>query len=210
MKEIAMNKISITSILVTGLVIFSGVSLADSGHHGKGRFLALFDTNGDGVVTTDEFKAAAAERFKTMDSDSSGGVTQEEFDNYLAEKREKWNTVRFQNIDTDGDGNISEAEYLESKKQRAQKRFQQMDKDGNGIISQNEFMESRHTGKKYGMHGKGKIFAKLDRDSNGEITESESLAAWTEWFTKIDLNGDKVVTSDEVREFRMNNLNTKD
>lgn len=204
-----MNNHSIASILFSALVIFSGSSLAGSEHHGKGRFMALFDTNGDDVVTGEEFKAAAAERFKKMDSDSSGTVTLEEFRTYLAEKRQKWTTMKFQKIDTDKDGNVSEAEYLDYKHQKAQRRFNYMDKDGNGIISEEEFKNNRRHGGKYGKHGKGKIFSKLDRNSNGEITQDESLVAWTEWFTKIDSNGDNVVTADEVREYRMKNFSSK-
>lgn len=205
-----MNNHLISSSFFAALLIFSGATVADAGHHGKGRFMTLFDTNGDDVVTTEEFRAAAAERFKLMDSDKSGTVTQEEFRRYLTEKRKKWSEMKFQKIDVDKDGSVTESEYLDYKHQKAQRRFQQMDKDGNGIISEEEFKNNRRYGKKYGKHGKGKIFEKLDKNANGEITQEESLAAWTEWFTKIDSNGDKVVTADEVREYRKKNFSTKD
>lgn len=205
-----MNNQSIASIFISLLIIFSGSAIADSDRHGKGRFMALFDTNSDDVVTTDEFKEAAAERFKKMDSDSSGTVTQEEFRAYLAEKRQKWTAMKFQKIDSDQDGNVTEAEYLDYKQQKAQRRFRQMDVDGNGVISAEEFKNNRRHGGKYGKHGKGRIFSKLDRNSNGEITQDESLSAWTEWFTKIDSNGDKVVTADEVRDYRNRNFSNKD
>ena len=113
-------------------------------------------------------------------------------------------------MDTDGDGNISQAEYMEYKQQKAQRRFQSMDNNGDGVVSQEEFNNAKHFGKKYGKHGKGKIFSRLDKDGNGEITQGESLTAWTEWFTKIDLNGDKVVTADEVNQYRMKNFSNKE
>ena len=204
-----MSNQTIASILLLVLALFSGVTQADSGHHGKGRFMALFDTNGDDVVTTEEFKAAAAERFRKMDSDSSGSVTQDEFNSYVSEKREKWSAMKFQKMDTNGDGNISQAEYLEYKQQKAQRRFQRMDKNGDGLVSVDEFNDSKH-GKKHRKYGKGKIFAKLDKNSDGEITQDESLTAWTEWFTKIDLNGDNVVTVDEVREYRKQSFGNRD
>ena len=205
-----MNNQSIASIFIFVLVLFSGAIQADSGQHGKGRFMALFDTNGDDVVTTEEFKAAAAERFRKMDSDSSGSVTQDEFNSYISEKREKWSAVKFQKMDTNGDGNISQAEYLDYKQQKAQRRFHRMDKNVDGLVSTDEFDDSKHYGKKHGRYGKGKIFAKLDKNSDGEITQDESLTAWTEWFTKIDLNGDNVVTVDEVREYRNKNFGNRE
>ena len=201
-----MNTQSTASILLMIAIVFSGASLADSGHHGKGRFMSFFDTNGDDVVTTEEFKAAAAERFRNMDADGNGAVTQDEFGAYLKEKRQNWSTVKFQKMDIDKDGNVSQSEYLDYQQQKAQRRFQHMDKNGDGMISEEEYKNSGRYGKRYGKFGREKIFAKLDKNSNGEITQEESLTAWTEWFTKIDLNGDKVVTADEVREYRMKNF----
>ncbi len=204
-----MNNHSISLSIFTILFALSVTSMADSDQHGKGRFMALFDTNGDDVVTMEEFKQAAAERYKLMDSDSSGTVTQEEFRTYLAEKRQKWKAMKFERADADKDGNITQAEYLNYKQQEAQRRFQQMDADGNGLVSVDEFSKSRSGYRKYGKHGKGNIFARLDKNGNGEITQEESLTAWTEWFTRIDSNGDNVVTAEEVREYRLKKYSEK-
>ncbi|WP_193180887.1 EF-hand domain-containing protein [Nisaea sediminum] len=43
-----------------------------------GRFLAMLDTDGDGVVTTEEYARAGAHRMQRMDSDRDGVVTLEE------------------------------------------------------------------------------------------------------------------------------------
>ena len=204
-----MNNLSIQSLLFATLISLPVFSMADSDHHGKGRFMALFDTNADDVVTMEEFKQAAAERYKLMDRDNSGAVTQEEFGTYLSEKRQMWKAKKFEKADADKDGNITQAEYLDYRQQEAQRRFQKMDSDGNGLLSAEEFSKGRSGGRKCGKHGSGNIFAKLDKNGNGEITQEESLTAWTEWFTKIDSNGDNVVTAEEVREYRLKNFSDK-
>ena len=198
-----MDKKSFASLFtVTAITIASATALAGSEHHGKGRFMALFDSNNDDVVTTEEFKQAAAERFAKMDADGNATVSKEEFRTYIMEKRQKRNEMKFQKIDLNKDGNVSEAEYLEYKQKKAQRRFARMDKDGDGVLSTDEFKTNRRHGKWSGKYGKGGIFAKLDKNSDGVITREESLTAWSEWFAKIDSNGDKVVTADEVRSYR--------
>lgn len=204
-----MNNQFTALLIFVASILISSVSFAGSGHHGKGRFMALFDTNADDVVTMDEFRAAAADRFSKMDGDSSGTVTKEEFRNYLMAKRQQRNEQRFLQADVNTDGNISQQEYLDYKLNKAKARFERMDKDGSGTLSKDEFKKKRRHGKKYGKHGKGGIFSKLDKNANGEITRDESLVAWSDWFARIDSNGDQVVTADEVREYRIKKLNSK-
>lgn len=204
-----MNKRFFTSTICASVLIFTGLAQAGSGHHGKGRFMSFFDTNGDDVVTMEEFKSAAAERFTKMDEDTNGSVTREEFRNYISEKREMWSERRFSKMDANEDGNVSEAEYLEYRQKKAQRRFQRMDTDADGVLSSEEY-KNRRSGKKYGKHGKGRIFSKLDKNGDGVITKDESLSAWTEWFARIDSNNDSVVTAEEVRNYRMKKLDRKD
>lgn len=190
------------SLAFSAVLVFSAAAVAGSAHDGKGPFMSLFDTNNDSVVTMDEFKQAAAERFQKMDADGNGKVTREEFSSYLKEKRKKRSEARFQKIDIDQSGNVSLEEYLDYKRKRAESKFQRLDTDGDGVISSDEYKNKKRYGKWSRKHGKGGIFAKLDKNSNGEITQEESLQAWSQWFAKIDGNGDKVVTADEVREYR--------
>ena len=59
-----------------------------SGH--KGKMFERTDTNGDGVISHEEFSAKAERRFKKMDADSDGKVTKEEAKNHHAAMREKY------------------------------------------------------------------------------------------------------------------------
>ena len=191
------------------LSLFMTATMAGSGHHGKGAFMRMFDSNADGMVTQAEFQEAAAKRFTLMDSNSSGIVSKDEFRQYIKERRAKRAEKKFQLMDTDGSGDVSQQEYLDYKRQKAERRFQSMDKDANGILSKDELQKKRRYGKKFGKRGKGRIFQKLDKDGNGEITREESLAAWTDWFSRIDLNKDQVVTTEEVQDYRQRKMDSK-
>lgn len=210
LKDFVMEKKSVASLLlVSTALIVSASALAGSDHHGKGPFMALFDSNNDDVVTMEEFRLAAAERFGKMDADGSGAVSKDEFRSYITEKRQKRNGMKFSKIDVDGNGTVSQAEYLDYKRQKAESRFARMDKNNDGMLSADEFKSKRRHGKWSRGCGKGGIFAKLDKNADGEITRDESLTAWSQWFAKIDSNGDEVVTADEVREYRNKKFSSK-
>ena len=188
-----------------GAVVFSAPVLSGSGKYGDGNspFMSFFDTNGDNVVTMDEFNVAASKRFETMDADNNGVVTLEEFQSFVSEKRKERHELKFQSMDSDNDGQVSREEYLNYKQQRAELRFQGMDTNNDGMISKDEYeaRKSRWSGHKHGKHGKGGIFAKLDANGDGQLTREESLTAWTNWFKRIDANGDQVVTKEEIIEY---------
>ena len=68
-------------MLSAAVLAFSSVpALAD--HHGeggkKGEMFSKHDTNGDGVISEDEFLKHAAERFSNIDADGDGRVSKEE------------------------------------------------------------------------------------------------------------------------------------
>ncbi|WP_455223547.1 EF-hand domain-containing protein [Kaarinaea lacus] len=189
-----------------GIVVLSTPVLAGSDKYGdgKGPFMSFFDTNGDNLVTMEEFNAAAAKRFETMDVDKNGVVSTEEFQSFVMEKRKERHEQRFLSMDSNNDGQISQEEYISYKQQWAERRFQGMDTNNDGVVSKEEYeaRKSRWSGHKHGRHGKDGIFAKLDADGDGQLTREESLTAWTNWFKRIDANGDQIVTADEVRDYR--------
>lgn len=51
----------------------------DHHHHGdKGGHWKMMDTNGDDVVTKEEFEKASQEKFKKLDANGDGKITKEE------------------------------------------------------------------------------------------------------------------------------------
>ncbi|MGD8568414.1 MAG: EF-hand domain-containing protein [Gammaproteobacteria bacterium] len=191
-------------LLVMGCALLATPVLAGSGHHGKGRFMEFFDTNGDNLVTLEEFNESAAKRFDRMDDDGNGVITSAEFGSYISERRAEWRERKFAMMDSDKDGQVSRDEYVAYRQQRAERRFQYMDTDNDGKVSKSEYedFKSHRKHRKHGRHGKGRIFAKLDGNNDGQITREESLAAWRNWFKRIDANNDQVVSGDEVVQYR--------
>ncbi|WP_455207869.1 EF-hand domain-containing protein [Kaarinaea lacus] len=204
-----MKNQSLMYLVLFGMTVLSVPALADTdGHNGKGRFMSFFDTNGDNVVTMDEFNDAAAKRFDTIDTGKDGVVSKEEFQSYIAQKRSARHDEKFQSMDTNNDGQVSREEYISYKQKYAENRFQGMDTNSDGVVSKEEFdaHKSQWSGHKQGHFGKRDIFAKLDANNDGQLTREESLTAWTNWFKRIDVNSDQVVTAEEVREYRSNKI----
>jgi hypothetical protein len=102
-------------------------------------------------------------------------------------------------MDSDGDGQISQAEYVGYQTRRAERKYARIDKDGNGIVSKDEYVSRKGKSGKY--CGK-RIFERLDSDGDGTITRAESLQAWTGWFERMDANHDSVVTAEEIKLYR--------
>lgn len=184
-------------------ISFNTVVIASPGDK-ESRFMRFFDSNHDNKVTVDELNQASKKRFTEMDTDSNNLVSSDEFKNHIQQRRQKRRTRIYNGIDVDSDGLMTEDEFLTFKYKRATERFHQMDIDEDGIISLEEFTTAKP--RRHGKRFKGKrghrIFSKLDANSNGQITRDESLAAWTNWFNRIDENKDKIVTTDEVQMFR--------
>jgi Ca2+-binding EF-hand superfamily protein len=94
------------------------------------RFLGEFDMNKDGKVTHDEFNRTLAHEFSV----ATKGAPQMTLDQYTAihlkDVRDQANE-QFHRIDWNGDGKLSQDEYLAGERDR----FEQMDRDGTGVIS---------------------------------------------------------------------------
>jgi Ca2+-binding EF-hand superfamily protein len=73
-----------------------------------GPKLARYDTDGDGRVTREEVQAARLEEFRQADTNSDGNFSLEE----MQALREQKKGERFESLDSDASGSISEAEFL--------------------------------------------------------------------------------------------------
>jgi Ca2+-binding EF-hand superfamily protein len=99
------------------------------------------DTNHDGVVTMDEFVGAATARFQQLDSHGTGKITAADIaSSPKAQQRAQHAVARIvQHVDTNGDGMVSQDEYLAA----AKKRFSRMDRNGDGFIDADEMPAHR-------------------------------------------------------------------
>ncbi|GGD06550.1 hypothetical protein GCM10011342_14280 [Aquisalinus flavus] len=152
------------------------------GDRGKDMFERV-DTNGDGVITPAERDAAKLAMFIELDADGNGYVTEEEMKaaqearrtgmkermaERIAERRagagnearDRGNPV--DRLDTDGDGVISQAEFLAHEPEHLDK----VDTDGDGNITRaeadaareamRETMKQRWADRKSGKSGTGR------------------------------------------------------
>lgn len=107
--------------------------------------------------------------FEALDVDGSGEITVED----LTALREG----HFAEIDSDGDGSVSEAEFVAHAQARSAERatemFQRMDVDGDGVLSE-DAMQGR-MGRGGGMGAR--MISRFDADNSGGVSAEEFEAA---------------------------------
>ena len=101
--------------------------------------------------------------FEELDADASGEITTEDF----AALRDN----RFADLDSNGDGSVSEAEFVAAAEsnaaEKAAERFARLDADGDGTLSR-DVLESR------GRGGMGeRMLSRLDQDNSGGVSAEE-------------------------------------
>ncbi|MDA8584907.1 calcium-binding protein [Rhodobacteraceae bacterium] len=101
--------------------------------------------------------------FETLDADGSGEIT--------AEDLKALRDARFAELDTDGNGSASEAEYTAAAASRAGEqaaaRFARLDADGDGTLSR-DVLENRR--------GRGiseRMITRFDADNSGGVSAEE-------------------------------------
>ncbi|CAJ1929656.1 unnamed protein product [Sphenostylis stenocarpa] len=132
-----------------------------------------FDTNKDGKISLQEYKAAAraldsgigeaeaVKAFRVMDSDGDGFIDFKEFmEMFYGEDRIKETEIKnaFQVFDLNGDGKISAQELSQVLKRLGEscslsackKMVKGVDQNGDGFIDLNEFTRMMMSGKKLG------------------------------------------------------------
>lgn len=72
--------------------------------------------------------------------------------------------------DKDGDGKISQTEFMSAKAAKAKKRFAAWDSDANGSISEAEFIAAY-------KHKKAGKFKRIDKNNDGFISKKELAKA---------------------------------
>jgi len=169
------------SFALIGATLVSVDAFARGGHGGQrgGERMSLIerlDTNGDGVLTVDEFTVnnsdRASKHFDRKDSDGDGVLSLEEFsatggrgrhaeldsldtdalqvcmEEILGYELPERSDAEtvFNEMDTSGDGAVDIDEFLTAGELRAAERFDQIDADGSGDITSDE-VEAGQTAK---------------------------------------------------------------
>lgn len=172
-------------LLALAAAAFAGVAYAQPpgpgrGHGGPFGLLAM-DSNGDGKLTRAEFDAVQRANFAQIDVNKDGTATPEEFKTFHEAKRAEMSKIRFDALDRDKNGQLSEGELAAAKDHRA----------GPG----------EHRGGHRGGHRRGKYdggHGKRDGDAK-PVSLTEFSARGVEAFTRADGNKDGTVTIAELQ-----------
>ncbi|AFU98797.1 EF-hand domain-containing protein [Simiduia agarivorans] len=133
-----MNVFKLTAALCLASV--GALAQADSSASGNNWLLAKYDLNGDTVISQEEITAKKLDIFRLMDLNTSGGVSFDEYEQVDAARRNMLLKARFNKLDQDKNGEVTEAEYSSFLGQ-----FSSIDANGDGILDSQEIMpEEEH------------------------------------------------------------------
>lgn len=143
------------------------------------------DQNGDDVLTASEFIQRPS-----GPSGTRPGVTR------LDELRRR----RFADLDTNNDGNVSHAEYMDF----GRRLFAAIDADRDGRLSSDEFKRFRpgttaRRDQPVPTDRASQVFAALDADGDGVLTVAEIETTRDRAFSRADGNGDGTLTREEFQ-----------
>lgn len=185
-----MKKLIISAALaatsLTGVAVAAQQQPAPAGrHHFDG------DANNDGIATREEVLAAVDARFARQDADKNGQLSTDEMkaghDGHHKDKHGKRGGRMMKRLDTNGDGQLSDAE-----KQTGRAKLEaRLDTNGDGTVSADERQAARakwqgHRGGD--MHGR--MMARVDTNKDGQVSQAEFRAMALDHFAKADANGD--------------------
>lgn len=121
----------ILSLMCMGCV--AGTQAQTSGADGHSWLLAKYDLNGDTRISQEEISAKKLDIFRLMDLNTSGGVSFDEYEQIDAARRNLLLKARFNKLDQDKDGEVTEAEYSSFLGE-----FSSIDANGDGMLDPRE------------------------------------------------------------------------
>jgi Ca2+-binding EF-hand superfamily protein len=180
-----MNKMILASAVA--LLATSSLTLAHGQGQGK-KGLLRFDRDGNGVVTLDEMRTGALERFDRMDANKDGRLTLDEIVAAETERAAK----RFAEMDKNHDGKLERAEVPKM----PDEVFARLDKDGNGSISREEMALAHGSGSDKAARER---LQRADKNHDGAISRDEAKAEVEARFASLDTNHDGVLSAEELK-----------
>ena len=109
------------------------------------QIIERLDSDGSGSITEDEAKGFMAKYFEKIDANSDGEISEEELLDMRENRGQKPKQVRgdLKAADTDQNGAISIDEATEAGLKKVLENFDKIDTDGDGQISEEEMHELR-------------------------------------------------------------------
>lgn len=164
------TKYTLSTLTAATLFAFSSLSYADHG------LSSIYDTDGDGTVTTEEVTAVRTADHTAADTDSTDGLSLAEFTTMQANIRTRYITAAFDKLNTSGDDSLSLEEFTASSTNTTRiaqltNIFNLADTDANTSLNLAEFTALKAGGKSPIMQ-----FARLDTDASQQVTLEEYLA----------------------------------
>lgn len=140
--------ITAASVIILGVGAIAGTGIArgyghGGGHHGMGghggghhamQMMERFDTDSDGKITAEEMAATRTKAMANYDADKDGGLSIDEFQSLWLEHMRSRMVRHFQQMDSDGDAKITQAEMTKL----MDRMMSRMDRNEDGAISKDD------------------------------------------------------------------------
>ncbi|MGF1651216.1 MAG: EF-hand domain-containing protein [Hyphomicrobiaceae bacterium] len=185
-----------------------GRGMGRDGRQDQRRPMAMIDADRDGTVTRDEWRQAAQERFRQLDLDRDGVITEADMppnlrglgllsgDGAAGGRRGQrgagamW--ARVASADADGDGRVTESEFLAASEQR----FARFDRNGDGVVDQADREALRADMLDYRIK---RFLHRFEAGEAAEISRDAFFARADRAFERLDIEGDGVIRGPRAR-----------